>query len=123
MSFNNQIKKVKNRNLTLGLRICSLKECISILSFSMRSQFQTKEITYTNIKDIYFSQIDLNEYNLNNIANQLIYLKDEFDFCIKKYSEHRINQKLNGNRQVSNKDVELLKKLENNIRSKLILKL
>jgi hypothetical protein len=60
---------------------------------------------------------------LNNIANQLIYLKDEFDFCIKKYSEHRINQKLNGNRQVSNKDVELLKKLENNIRSKLILKL
>lgn len=123
MSFNNQIKKVKNINLPLGLRICSLKECISILSFSMRSQFQTKEITYTNIKAIYFIQIDLNEDNLNNIANQLISLKKEFDFSIKEYSEYRKNQKLNGNRQVSNKDIELLKKLENNIRSKFIFKL
>lgn len=114
---------MKNINLPLGLRVCSLKECISILSFSMRSQFQTKEITYTNIKEYYFSQIDLDGYNLNNTSDQLIFLKNEFDFSIKEYSNYRKNKKLNGKRQVSNKDIELLKKLENNIRSKLIIKL
>ncbi len=131
MSYSNSKKRVLDESLPKGKRIIYLNTCFEYLSFAIRLQFQTTKITYTNLRESIFTKLKLKTQNviytpeissiesfipeerISNFFEKLEKIKYKFFVYNKEYSEYRKIKKLNGQRKVSKKDFEYLKKLEN----------
>lgn len=133
MSYNNSKNKVLNNSLTKGIRYICLNNCFESLSFAVRTQLQTRDITYTNLKNTVLKKLNFDSKNIFysngiseiefiipedsfiDIIKELNEIRSKFLIYLNEFSEYRKNKKLNGRNKTSKKDLEYLKKIENKL--------
>ncbi|MFN8671138.1 MAG: hypothetical protein U0457_03530 [Candidatus Sericytochromatia bacterium] len=133
MSFSNSKRIVLNTKLPKGKRYIYLNSCFENVSFAIRLQFQTINITYSNLRESIFKKLNLKTQNvfyspeissiefvipeekITKALEELENLRNKFIMYNKEYSNYRKLKKLNGQNKVSKKDYLYLKSLENRL--------
>ena len=107
MSHNNTRAKLLKNSANIKSKASGVNYCFGLVSFSIRGNFQTLNVSFHSLKDHVLNKLNISEITNNNVEiifKELDLIRNNSITLFVQFSNYRKIKKIEGNRNLSKKD-------------------